>query len=242
NNSMVPIANAPYADPCVALTTIANHTKHIRIGALVTPLARRRPWKLARETVSIDHVSNGRLVVGVGLGGTINEFKTFGEDGDPKVRSEMLDESLDIITGLWTGKPFSYSGKHYTINETIFMPKPVQSPRIPIWVACFWPNKKPLRRAARYDGVVPGVADWTKKLTPDDINQIVAYISKHRTDSKPFDVMIGGQTSSEPKRAKKIVQPYFKAGATWWSEELTGWRGSLDKMRERILAGPPRDD
>lgn len=158
-NSMVPIAYAPYADPCVALTAIALRTKHIRIGALVTPLARRRPWKLAREAVSIDHVSNGRLVVGVGLGGTLNEFEGFGEDGDPRIRSRKLDEGLAILTGLWTGKPFSYAGEHYTIDETVFMPKPVQSPRIPIWVACFWPNKKPLRRAARYDGVVPGVAD-----------------------------------------------------------------------------------
>jgi alkanesulfonate monooxygenase SsuD/methylene tetrahydromethanopterin reductase-like flavin-dependent oxidoreductase (luciferase family) len=238
-NSMVPIAHAPYADPCVALTAIALRTKHIRVGALVTPLARRRPWKLARETVSIDHVSNGRLVVGVGLGGTLDEFEGFGENGDPKLRSNKLDEGLAILTGLWTGKPFSYSGEHYTIDETVFMPKPVQSPRIPIWVACFWPNKKPLRRAARYDGVVPGVADWTKKLTPADVVQIVTYISKHRADQRPFDVMVGGQTPSEPSEAAETVQPYVEAGATWWSEELTGWRGPLDETRRRIQAGPP---
>lgn len=239
-NSDVPIARAPFADPCVALTAIAMKTEHIRIGALVTPLARRRPWKLARETVSIDHLSNGRLIVGVGLGAASKEFEVFGENGDAKVRAKKLDEGLDVRTGLWTGKSFNYSGEYYQMNEVTFLPKPVQSPRIPIWIACFWPNKKPLRRAAHYDGVVPGVADWTKTLTPDNVRQIVTYIAKHRTNHGSFDVMIGGQTPSDSEEGAKMVQPYVEAGATWWSEELTGWRGSLKEMQERIRHGPPR--
>jgi alkanesulfonate monooxygenase SsuD/methylene tetrahydromethanopterin reductase-like flavin-dependent oxidoreductase (luciferase family) len=242
DDTMVPIAHAPYADPCVALTAIATHTEHIRLGALVTPLARRRPWKLARETVSLDHLSNGRLVVGVGLGGTPTEFAGFGEDADPLARSRKLDESLEILTGLWTGKPFSYKGTYYVVEDTVFLPRPVQSPRIPIWVACFWPNKKPLRRAARYDGVVPGVADWTKPLTPDDVESIVSYVLKHRTQSGPFDVVVGGRTPSDADQATSVVQPYIDSGATWWSEELSGWRGSLEDMRARICAGPPRSE
>ena len=242
DDATVPIAHAPYADPCVALTAIATRTEHIRLGALVTPVARRRPWKLARETVSLDHLSKGRLVVGVGLGGTLMEFAGFGEDADPVTRSRKLDESLELLTGLWTGKPFSYKGTYYVVEDTVFMPRPIQSPRIPIWVACFWPHKKPLRRAARYDGVVPGVADWTTKLTPDDVKSIVNYILKHRTESGPFDVVVGGQTPSDPEQAASIVQPYIDSGATWWSEELSGWRGSLEDMRVRICAGPPRSE
>jgi alkanesulfonate monooxygenase SsuD/methylene tetrahydromethanopterin reductase-like flavin-dependent oxidoreductase (luciferase family) len=213
-DAMVPIAHAPYVDPCVALSAIATRTENIRLGALVTAVARRRPWKLARETVSLDHLSKGRLVVRVGLGGTHTEFAGFGEDADPVVRSRKLDEGLDVLTGLWTGKPFNYSGDYYTVEETVFRPPPIQSPRIPLWVACFWPNKKPLRRAARYDGVVPGVADWTKKLTPDDVKQVVTYIARRRRDPRPFDVVIGGQTPAMPKRAATVVQPYIAAGAT----------------------------
>lgn len=240
SDSLVPIGYAPYVDPCVALTAIAMKTESIRIGALVTPLARRRPWKLARELVSIDHLSNGRLVLGVGLGGTRVEFEAFGENGDANVRAKKLDEGLDILIGLWTGKPFSYSGEYYQLDEVAFLPRPVQSPRIPIWVACFWPNKKPLRRAARYDGVVPAPADWTKKLTPDDLSQIIAYMEKHRTDPRPFGVMVGGQTPPDPEKGAEIVQQYVEAGATWWSEDINGWRGSLKDMRERIRQGPPR--
>lgn len=238
-DSLVPIAQAPYIDPFVALTAIAIETESIRIGALVTPLARRRPWKLARETVSIDHLSRGRLVVGVGLGGTLVEFEAFGEEGDAKMRAKKLDEGLDVLVGLWRGKAFSYSGECHQLGEVTFMPRPVQSPRIPIWVACYWPNKKPLHRAARYEGVVPTTADWTKKLTPDDVKQIITYISEHRTSSKPFDIVIGGETPSDSEKGADLVQPYVEAGATWWSENINGWRGSFKEMRERIRQGPP---
>ena len=122
-------------DPWVALTAIALNTEHIRLGTLVTPLPRRRPWKLARETVSVDHLSRGRLTLGVGLGVNIEEFDYLGEPRDLKVRAAMLDEGLEILTGLWQGKAFHYTGKHYQIQEALFMPSPVQNPRIPIWVA-----------------------------------------------------------------------------------------------------------
>jgi alkanesulfonate monooxygenase SsuD/methylene tetrahydromethanopterin reductase-like flavin-dependent oxidoreductase (luciferase family) len=239
-DALVPIAYAPYADPCVALAAIALKTKRIRIGALVTPLARRRPWKLARETVSIDHLSNGRLIVGVGLGGTVEEFETFGEVSNPKVRASKLDEGLEILTGLWTGKPFSYSGEHYQLKETTFSPTPVQTPRIPIWGACFWPNRKPLRRAALYDGVFPGTADWTKKLTPNDLREIIEYVNKHRTSPEAFDVVIGGATPADSEEGAKIVQPFVESGVTWWLEELSGWRGPIAEMKKRIKQGPPK--
>jgi probable F420-dependent oxidoreductase len=238
--SQVPIAHAPFADPYVALAAIAMSTERLRLGALVTPLPRRRPWKLAREIVSLDHLSNGRLVLGVGLGGDTMEFTAFGENGDIKRRATKLDEGLDILAGLWTGEPFSYAGEHYQLSEVTFLPKPLQSPRIPIWVACFWPNRKPLQRATRYDGVVPAPADWTQKMTPKDVKEISAYVAKYRRSRAPFDIVIGGQTASDSEKAAETIQPYVEAGMTWWSEDINGWRGPLEEMRERIRQGPPR--
>ncbi len=146
----------PMADPWVALAAIAVKTRRLRLGAMVTPLARHRPWQVARAAVSLDHLSAGRLIVGVGLGYQALDFEAFGEEADPMIRAEKLDEGLQIMNGLWTGEPFSFQGKHYQVNHVQFLPKPTQTPRIPIWVAGYWPNKRPFRRAARWDGVYPG--------------------------------------------------------------------------------------
>ena len=139
----------PMADPWVSRAAVALSTQRLRIGIMVTPIARRRPWKLARETVSVDRLSKGRLILGIGLGDPAQwDFGFFDEPTDPKVRARLLDEGLDILTGLWSGQPFSYQGEKYNVKEVTFRPTPVQSPRIPIWVGGWWPNKPPLRRAA----------------------------------------------------------------------------------------------
>ena len=123
----------PMLDPWVTLAAIAMATERIRFGALVTPLARRRPWTLARETVTLDHLSRGRLIVGAGLGFPVDvEFERLGEETDDRVRAQKLDEGLDILTGLWSGEPFSYQGEHYQLDNVTFLPRPVQQPRIPI--------------------------------------------------------------------------------------------------------------
>ncbi len=125
-------------------------------NATVTPFARRCPWKLARETATLDQLSGGRLILGVGLGEPGKaEFEYFGESGEPKVRAAKLDEGLDILTGLWRGKPFSYEGEHFHLKKMSFGSRPVQTPRIPIWVGGFWPNKPPFRQAAKWDCVIP---------------------------------------------------------------------------------------
>ena len=140
----------PIADTWVALGAVALSTERLRIGTMITPMARRRPWKLACETVSVDQLSNGRLTLGVGLGDPVQwDFGFFDEVTDPKIRGRRLDEGLDVLTGLWSGQPFSYQGEQYNVKEVTFRPTPVQSPRIPIWVGGWWPNKPPLRRAAR---------------------------------------------------------------------------------------------
>jgi alkanesulfonate monooxygenase SsuD/methylene tetrahydromethanopterin reductase-like flavin-dependent oxidoreductase (luciferase family) len=235
---------APVTDPVVALSAIAARTERIRFGPMVTPLARRRPWKVARETVSLDVLSEGRMVLGVGLGEPADvEFGGFGEDADPKARAARLDESLDILAGLWTGEPFGYRGARYRVEETTFLPPPVQAPRIPVWVAGEWPTRAPFRRAARWDGVFPskrGVA-LDEMMTPEDLHEIVAYIRQERASDAPFDVALGGYTpASDRQRAAAIVEPYISAGLTWWLEGLNSLRGSLDDARERIRQGPPR--
>src|SRR5262249_24104165 len=157
------------------LTAIATVTTRIRIGALVTPLARRRPWKVARETVSLDRLSGGRLVFGAGLGsagGAESEWAAFGEEGDLGARAEMLGEALAVLAGLWSGERFSHSGKHYSVRDAVFRPTPAQTPRIPVWIAAYWPNRAPLRRAARWDGLFALFRDGP----PRDLEQLRAAI------------------------------------------------------------------
>ena len=238
----------PTVDPYIALAAIAVTTGRIRFGPLVTPIPRRRPWKLARETVSLDHLSGGRLILGVGLGyPRVQEFERFGEEGDERIRAQKLDEGLDILTGLWSGRPFNYCGQHYRLDETVFLPTPVQSPRIPIWVGGYWPNRAPFRRAARWDGVFPGRLTlerrqaWTPRLWAlEDVEEIIAYVRQHRTGDVPFDVVMGGYTSGVERAADAaLVAPYDAAGVTWWIENLHSYRGPFEAMRARLRAGPP---
>ncbi|MBN1248328.1 MAG: LLM class flavin-dependent oxidoreductase, partial [Anaerolineae bacterium] len=149
----------PFVDPWIALTAVAMSTGRIRLGTTVTPLPRRRPAMLARETVSVDVLSGGRLILGVGIGGGTAEWDDLGEETDLRVRGAMLDEGLDVLTGLWRNGAFSYEGAYYAVRDADFRPKPVQSPRIPIWVGGVWPAKAPFRRMARWDGMFPLIAE-----------------------------------------------------------------------------------
>ncbi len=168
---------APLFDPWITLAAIAMNTERLRIGPMVTPVPRRRPRKLARETVSLDHLSNGRLILGVGLGGPPDrEFETFDESGDARVRAGLLNEGVDVLAGMWTGEPFAYEGEHYRVKEQVFLPTPVQSPRIPVWVSAKWRNRAPLRRAARWDGVFPIPHDG-EHVTPEDLRSVVRYVT-----------------------------------------------------------------
>src|SRR5438128_1525203 len=199
---MVDPAKAVTCDPWIALAAVATRTERIRIGTLVTPLTRRRPWKVARETVTLDHLSNGRLVLPVGLGWLGDGgFSKVGEETDRNTRAAMLDEALAILTGLWSGQPFSFSGEHYRVDEMTFLPKPVQSPRIPIWVIGAWPKAKSMARAMRYDGVIPVKAGddngfWAM-LTPGDVSELKAYIAEQRPQAGPFDMVLEGATQGD---------------------------------------------
>ncbi len=231
-------------DPWIALAGAAAATERITLMMMVTPLPRRRPWKVAREAVSLDQLSGGRFVLGVGIGFPPEEdFGTFGEPTDERLRADMLDESLDIITGLWSGEPFSYEGEHYRIKEVTFQPTPVQQPRIPIWVAGMWPNRRPFRRAGRYDGVAPIIYrdGQFEMIAPDTLTEILAYTNQYRTDEGPFDVTVHGTALADPRRAQDRIAALEEAGMTWWRE---GWDPqspvSVEDWHKRVLEGPPR--
>ncbi len=233
----------PVVDPWIALAAIAVATERIRIGAMVTPLARRRPWKVARETVSLDRLANGRLIFGAGLGssgGANVEWEAFGEETDLARRARLLDEGLAILDGLWRGEPFEFEGRELTVRSAHFSPRALQSPRIPVWIAAYWPNRAPLRRAARWDGLFALFRDGP----PDDARQLaeaVAFVRESRASDSAFDVVYCADRETP-------LEPYARAGATWWLAHLkpdafgASWTEPwpLERMRARIAQGPPR--
>ena len=236
-------------DPWVALAAIALRTTRVRIGALVTPLPRRRPWKVARETVSLDRLSTGRLVFGVGSGspgGRDVEWASFGEALDGAARGAMLDEALAVLTRLWSGERVSFAGRHYHVRSAQFRPTPLQSPRIPIWVAATWPHQPPLRRAARWDGVFPWFGRDAESI--ERLTSVVSTVRAHRGSAAPFDVVYATRPLSRDARGAAEWAAAAAAGATWWLERIEPeYFGAtpqgpwpLDAMRAHIRQGPPR--
>ena len=234
-------------DAWISLTAASMKTSKIKLGTMLSPLSRMRPWKLASETATLDNLSNGRVILSVGLGAIDSGFQEFGEETNRVKRAKLVDESLDILTGLWNGQPFNYSGKHYTIKETSFLPppSPVQKPRIPIWIVGAWPKKKSMRRVLKYDGILPTkmVAGKHVKVEPEDIRNIKSWIEEHRLEDAPFDIIIEGKTpGNDPDEWKNIIIPYSEAGATWWIESMWDIQNEInirDLLLERIGQGPP---
>jgi hypothetical protein len=237
----------PMFDPWVVLGAIALRTSRVRIGAMLTPPSRRRPWKLAREAVTVDHLSDGRLILPVGLGALEDGgFGKVGEPTDRKTRAELLDESLQILTGLWSGQPFSFSGTHYHLDEMTFLPPSVQQPRIPIWVVGAWPVTRSMARVLRYDGLLPDKRNpdgspAKEALTPDDYRAMKTFVEERRNSSTPFDLIREGETPGDaPEAAAAIVRPWAEAGATWWMESRWDFSTPMESIRERVQQGPPR--
>lgn len=239
-------------DPWISLAAAAMSTQRVRLGTMLTPLSRRRPWTLASQVVTLDHLSNGRVILPVGLGATSPEhsnsqFRHVGEEVDRKIRAELLDESLDILAGMWSGQAFSYAGKHYQLQDVRMTPTPVQSPRVPIWVVGAWPRMKSMRRVLRCDGILPAKMNSDgsfAEMVPADISPIKAYIEDHRTLKTPFDIVWEGETPGDDRaQATAVVRPWAEAGVTWWLEAV--WaspetNGGLEGMRTRVKQGPPR--
>ncbi len=236
-------------DAWMLLTAAAMCTQRIKLGTMISPISRMRPWELAGKTVTLDHLSSGRVILAVGLGAIDTGFVQFGEVTDRKTRAELLDEGLEILTGLWRGQPFNFDGKHYHIKETSFypLPPPVQQPRIPIWVVGAWPKKKSMQRVLRYDGLLPTIMNEQGQHippTPGHVREMRAAIDAKRRTSTPFDIVVEGRTpGTDPERAAALTRLWAESGATWWIEAMWGdpdQPADFEAVRRRIQQGPPR--
>ena len=215
------------ADPWVVLSAVALATERVLVGPMVTPLARRRPVVVARQTATLDRLSDGRLVLGVGLGGDgSRELSATGEELDDRTRAAMLDEALEVLRLAWTGEPVQHRGEHYVVDDLTLLPTPAQRPGPPVWVAARFGNRAPLRRAARHDGVFPiGVE------TGDQLAEVVAAVQDLRTSDGPYDVVVGGPPGTDPR-------PFADAGATWWTVSFPVATTVAD-VRAVLRDGPP---
>ncbi len=233
----IAIGSDEMVDPWALLAAMAVRTSRVRLGAIVFAPTRRRPWKLAREALTVDHLSGGRLILPVGLGALDDQgFGAVGEVTGLRERAAILDETLDILAGLWSGEPFGYQGSHYRFAPMTFRPRPIQTPRIPIWVVAVPAGERSLARAARWEGLVLQTGD------PGEIASMVARTRAARVAlgaQDPFEVVAQGTTPADPETAAAQAQPVADAGATWWIE--ADWSGAtLTSLRARIDAGPPR--
>jgi alkanesulfonate monooxygenase SsuD/methylene tetrahydromethanopterin reductase-like flavin-dependent oxidoreductase (luciferase family) len=235
----------PFGDPWILLTAAALATSRIRLGPLVTPVARRRPEQLARQVATLDALSGGRVVFGAGLGGPIeDEFASFGDTTDPVVLAERLDEGLELLRRYWAGETVDHDGPHYRVRQTALLPATVQQPRPPVWIAGYWPNRRPMRRAANWDGAVPLFESARHGEPPPlgEVRDLAGYLAEQRGDraAEPFDLIVGG--ASDASAAADQIGPLQEAGATWWDERQV--QSNPDHYRaeavlRRIDAGPP---
>lgn len=207
---------------------------------MVTPLARHRPWMVARQLANLDHLSQGRIVCTIGLG-MDNDFSAFGEQEDTVVRAQKLDEGLQIMHGLWTTDAFTFHGEHYQLENVTLLPKPLQTPRIPVWAAGGWPRKAPFRRAARWDGAcIKSVHDAERRwLTLEETAACINFVRAQEPQQR-FDMIMSGELPDDPTEARHKMEALAAVGVTWWCEEGLGW--SLDEFRERVGNGPPTSD
>ncbi len=218
------------ADPWVTLAAIACATQSVRIGPMVTPPARRRPLKLAREVTTLDRLSDGRVILGVGLGGDPGrELSALGEETDAVARAQRFDEALTVMEAAWRGGVVDHIGPSFVVDRLEIGPPPRQRPRPPIWVGARYPNRRPLRRAARYEGLFP-----VQVTAPEQLAEMVAATDALRADDAgPFDVAISFPDGTDPR-------PYADAGATWWLVGFSPFDVVVDEVSAVIENGPPR--
>jgi alkanesulfonate monooxygenase SsuD/methylene tetrahydromethanopterin reductase-like flavin-dependent oxidoreductase (luciferase family) len=236
-------------DPWTLMAAMAQHTQRVRLGTMLTPVPWRRPWKLASQVVTLDQLSNGRVILAVGTGAIDAALGTTGEETNTKIRAERMDEAIDIMRGLWEGR-LKFEGQHYQVDLTqraetfANTSQPVQ-PRIPIWAVGLWPSKKSMRRVLRCDGLIPMV--WEnrtfRQTTPDDIQAMRAWLAEQGMNRSDFDIISEGETEPDASGAEQ-VRAWAEAGCTWWLETRWMLEGQpadvLRQLRERIEAGPPR--
>jgi alkanesulfonate monooxygenase SsuD/methylene tetrahydromethanopterin reductase-like flavin-dependent oxidoreductase (luciferase family) len=234
------------ADPWILLTAAAMVTSRINLGTMVTPVARRRPQKLAREVTTLDRLSQGRMILGAGLGDPADdEYGAFGEPTSPRLLAARLDEGLEVLNRLWSGERTTYLGEHMTVRDVMFRPTPVQRPRVPVWIGGRWPNKPPMRRAAKWDGAVPIMAGAWQAEPPaiDEVRALSAFLKQARAEAgraeEPFELVLGG---SSPAGTWPLLGSLAEEGVTWWDERMPFGEllDKADPIRRRVEEGPPR--
>ena len=234
----------PVIDPWLVLAVVAARTSRIRLGTMITPVPRRRPWQLARQTASLDRLSGGRLILGVGIGSpAYGDFGIFHEPSGDRARADMLDEGLSVLDGLWSGERFSYAGQHFTVDPVRFTPVPVQRPRVPVWVGGVLPATRPIARAARWDGVVPIRFARRSLIRPSvaDIADVRERVTAARGSADGYDVVVWAEVAARPADVPALAAPYLAAGATWWIEtakpEPDWWEGVTRRVAGGVLGG-----
>jgi hypothetical protein len=235
-------------DPMIALAAAAMTTRRIRLGPMIIPMPLRRPWKVASESLALDHLSDGRLILGLGAGAVWMGWQGFPDEvTDTRARAEMLDESIDILTLLYQHKQFDYSGRHYhlklsLVDEMHYPPKPVQQPRIPLWVVGIWPRKKSMQRVLKGDGILVEKMSSEGKgeeATPTDLCEIKTYVDANRTLTTPFDMVVSGKTAGlDRAQLRDKLLPRQEAGLTWWIEDMIGY--SEEQVIQNLRQGPPQ--
>ena len=222
-------------DAWVALALAAVRTTTIRLGTMLTPPSRRRPWELASQVATVDRLSAGRVTLSVGLGAVDSGFETFGEECDRRVRAELLDECLDVACGLWAGQPFEYEGRHYRVRPTEFptIGHTTQQPRVPIWCVGALGRPRSMERAMRWDGLIPQVVDDGEARQPT-LDEIVGL--RELIDDPDYDIVVEGEGSEHSPAA------WADAGATWWIESYWSAVSEIDAVAattDRLRDGPP---
>jgi alkanesulfonate monooxygenase SsuD/methylene tetrahydromethanopterin reductase-like flavin-dependent oxidoreductase (luciferase family) len=229
-------------DPWAVLAVIAARTERIIVGPMITPVSRRRPWVLARQTVTLDLLAGGRTVFGAGLGSPVHgDFAIFGEETGDRARAAMLDEGLDLMARLWSGDVVEFRGRHFQVGPVRFTPAPVNGSGIPVWVGGILPSTAGMRRAARWDGAVPIRYEGGRLATPSarDIALVGDLVAARRGSTDGFDLVVWAEVAQDPVAVAAGLPAFEEAGATWWIESARPGSGDWhDDLRDRISAGP----
>jgi alkanesulfonate monooxygenase SsuD/methylene tetrahydromethanopterin reductase-like flavin-dependent oxidoreductase (luciferase family) len=236
--------DCPTADVWVALAAMAGATATVRLGTTVTGGARHLPWELARRVTTLDQLSGGRVVLGLGVGDPNDDaYRRFGGVSDPRARASLLDESLKILVGLFGGKRFSFAGEHFRVEDVLLQPAPVA---LPIWIGGGWPGRAAVTRAARHDGFLPyrrstdnRYADAAEELSAGDVAESLDRVRADRGSIEGFDLVVGGRRRRADWSAERLhVAAVAEAGATWWMEWIPP--GTPDEMRAAASQAPLR--
>lgn len=224
-------------DPWITLAAVAARTETLTLGTWISPVPRRQPWQLARDLATLDRLSGGRVLLGAGLGNQA-DYEAIGTTWNPPALGDRYDEALEVVTGLWTGEPFSFHGEHFTVEDAVLQPTPVQSPRIPIVTGCWWPNRKPIHRGAAWDGIMP---NWDSLFGRGDhagepeveLRAMLEFY--HEVADEPGEIVL---PVDPVDGSAAYVETALDLGVTWFLTTHYTESEGFD-LRDRIEAGPP---